>query len=38
MKFDDLDEKMRVYETAFDQCAVPGMFWWRGLIGAASRG
>ena len=26
MKFDELDEKMRVYETAFDQCAVPGMF------------
>ena len=26
MKFDELDEKMRVYETAFDQCAVPGMY------------
>lgn len=26
MKFDELDEKMRVYETAFDQYAVPGMF------------
>ena len=26
MKFDELDEKMRIYETAFDQCAVPGMF------------
>ena len=26
MKFDELDEKMRVYETAFDQSAVPGMF------------
>jgi tRNA(His) guanylyltransferase len=26
MKFDELDEKMRVYETAFDQCAVPEMF------------
>jgi len=26
MKFDELDEKMRVYETAYDHCAVPGMF------------
>ena len=26
MKFDELDEKMRTYETAFDLCAVPGMF------------
>ncbi len=26
MKFDELDEKMRVYETAFDLCAVPGMY------------
>lgn len=26
MKFDELDEKMRVYETAHDHCAVPGMF------------
>ena len=26
MKFDELDEKMRAYETAFDLCAVPGMF------------
>jgi tRNA(His) 5'-end guanylyltransferase len=25
MKFDELDEKMRVYETAYDHCAVPGM-------------
>lgn len=26
MKFDELDQKMRVYETAYDHCAVPGMF------------
>jgi tRNA(His) guanylyltransferase len=26
MKFDDLDKKMRVYETAADQCVLPGMF------------
>lgn len=26
MKFDELDDKMRVYETAFDLCAVPSMF------------
>ena len=26
MKFDDLDRKMRVYETAADQCVLPGMF------------
>ncbi len=26
MKFDDLDAKMRVFETASDQCALPEMF------------
>ena len=26
MKFDDLDVKMRVYETAADYCVLPGMF------------
>ncbi|WP_442508396.1 tRNA(His) guanylyltransferase Thg1 family protein [Novipirellula sp. SH528] len=26
MKFDDLDKKMRVYETAADLCVLPGMF------------
>jgi tRNA(His) guanylyltransferase len=26
MKFDDLDRKMRVYETAADLCVLPGMF------------
>lgn len=26
MKFDELDEKMRVYETAHDHCALPGLF------------
>ncbi len=26
MKFDDLDAKMRVYETAQDRCMVPGMY------------
>jgi tRNA(His) guanylyltransferase len=26
MKFDELDDKMRVYETAFDLCALPEMF------------
>jgi len=26
MKFDELDEKLRVYETAFDLCVVPGMY------------
>lgn len=26
MKFDELDKKMRVYETAADVCAVPGMY------------
>jgi tRNA(His) 5'-end guanylyltransferase len=26
MKFDELDQKMRVFETAYDHCAVPGMF------------
>ncbi|MEM1069725.1 MAG: tRNA(His) guanylyltransferase Thg1 family protein [Planctomycetota bacterium] len=26
MKFDDLDRKMRIYETAADMCVLPGMF------------
>ena len=26
MKFDELDEKMRVYETALDYCVLPEMF------------
>ena len=26
MKFDELDEKMRVFETAHDYCVVPGIF------------
>ena len=26
MKFDDLDAKMRIYETAQDRCIVPGMY------------
>ena len=26
MKFDDLDKKMRVFETAGDQCVLPEMF------------
>src|SRR5688572_3448119 len=26
MKFDDLDEKMRVFETAADQCVLPGVY------------
>lgn len=26
MNFDDLDERMRVYETAHDLCVLPGMF------------
>lgn len=26
MKFDELDDKMRVYETAADYCVLPGMF------------
>lgn len=26
MKFDELDAKMRVYETALDHCVVPGMY------------
>lgn len=26
MKFDDLDQKMRVYETAFDLCVLPGLY------------
>lgn len=26
MKFDDLDNKMRVYETAQDRCVLPGMY------------
>lgn len=26
MRFDDLDKKMRVYETAADMCVLPGMF------------
>lgn len=25
MKFDDLDQTMRVYETAADYCVLPGM-------------
>src|SRR4051794_16411425 len=25
MKFDDLDQKMRVFETANDQCVLPGI-------------
>jgi tRNA(His) guanylyltransferase len=26
MKFDELDQKMRVYETAADYCVLPGFF------------
>jgi tRNA(His) 5'-end guanylyltransferase len=26
MKFDDLDQKMRVFETAHDQCVLPGLY------------
>src|SRR5579864_1441435 len=26
MKFDELDEKMRVFETAADYCVLPGIF------------
>ena len=26
MKFDDLDEKMRVFETAHDHCVLPGLW------------
>ena len=26
MKFDELDQKMRVFETAHDHCALPGLF------------
>jgi tRNA(His) guanylyltransferase len=26
MKFDDLDQKMRIFETAADYCVLPGMF------------
>lgn len=26
MKFDELDEKMRVFETAHDQCVLPGIY------------
>ncbi len=26
MKFDELDEKMRVFETAHDHCAIPGLY------------
>ena len=26
MKFDDLDKKMRVFETSADLCVLPGMF------------
>ncbi len=26
MKFDDLDKRMRVFETAHDHCVLPGLF------------
>ncbi|SCW55557.1 hypothetical protein SAMN03159284_01808 [Mucilaginibacter sp. NFR10] len=26
MKFDDLDEKMRIYETSQDRCVLPDMY------------
>jgi tRNA(His) guanylyltransferase len=26
MKFDELDTKMRIYETAHDYCVVPGVY------------
>lgn len=26
MKFDDLDDKMRVYETVQDRCVLPNMY------------
>jgi len=26
MKFDELDAKMRVYETAHDHCVLPGLY------------
>ena len=26
MKFDELDKKLRVYETAHDLCSLPGLY------------
>jgi hypothetical protein len=26
MKFDELDKKMRIYETAHDLCVLPGIY------------
>ena len=36
MKFDELDAKMRVFETAHDFCVLPGMHMVARLDGAAS--
>ena len=33
MKFDDLDAKMRVYETSHDYCVLPGLFMFARLDG-----
>jgi hypothetical protein len=38
MKFDDLDEKMRVYETALDLASCLKCSWSRESTGADSRG
>lgn len=31
MKFDDLDKKLRIYETAHDICVLPGIYIVAGL-------
>ena len=38
MKFDELDERMRVFETAHDLCVLPGLYMVARLDGAASPG
>jgi hypothetical protein len=35
MRFDDLDRKMRVFETAHDHCALPGLYLVARLDGRA---
>ncbi len=36
MKFDDLDQKMRIFETAHDQCVLPGIYMVARLDGRSS--
>jgi len=35
MNFDELDARMRVFETTHDHCVLPVCIWWRASMDAA---